>query len=296
MKHTFIFLLCSLLVLLSTGPAYAGRKETKNLELATFNIRYGTPKDTGVRSWDARRSSCIACVRDNDFDVVGFQEVLAHQQEDLKRLLPEYEFEFVGRNDGTSGEAVGIGYKKDRVKALESGRFWLSPTPDTPSNSVEWGGPQRNRVAVWIKFEDLKTGKKFYYLSTHMEVGREQAGVRSHSADLVISREMEINREGLPFFVVGDLNPAGQTEEMLLKFRAHFQDTFHLADKLGCRFGPVGTYNGFNPDADLSSEGKKGDYIFGKGKFRLYRYEALTDKYDGQYPSDHLAVSVTVRL
>lgn len=283
-------------LLSSLTSAAAGPAKGRDINLATFNIRYLTPKDTGVRNWETRKRSCVACIRDESFDIVGLQEVCEQQQQDLRDMMPEYEFEFVGRDDGINGEAVGIAYRKDRFKALESGRFWLSPTPDTPSNAQAWGGPERHRVAIWIKFEDMKTGKRFYYLSTHLEVGRQHAGVRAESARLIIAKEKEINTEKLPFFMVGDLNPSGQTEEMLLKFRRYFADSFHRAYDAGTLHGPAGTYNGFNPDADLSSHNKKGDYIFGKGAYELKRYEAVTKKYDGQYPSDHLAVVIRVRL
>lgn len=283
-------------VLFAASIAAAGPKSKKELNLATFNVRYQTPKDTGVRNWDARKSACVACIRDERFDVVGLQEVREQQQQDLREMMPEYAFEFVGRDNGTKGEAVGIAYRKDRLKALESGRFWLSPTPETPSNAMAWGGPERHRVAIWIKFEDLKTKKRFYYLSTHLEVNGQNKNVRSESASLIISKEQEINKEGLPFFVVGDLNPTNQEEEVLVKLRGYFIDSYHKASDDGTRYGPTGTYNGFNPDADLSSPNKKGDYIFGKGKYTLNRYEAVTKKYDGQYPSDHLAVVVNIIL
>ena len=296
MKNILKLLFSIMIILMPAVNSHAGKNRSKDLNLATFNIRYGTPKDTGVRSWDARKQACAACIRENEFDIVGIQEALEHQQQDLRDMLPEYEFEFAGRNDGVNGEACGIGYRKDRFKALESGKFWLSPTPETPSNAKIWGGPERHRIAIWIKFKDLRTGKKFYYLSTHLEVGRDHANVRSESASLIIRKEQEINKEGLPFFVVGDLNPAGQTEEMLLKLRDYFKDSYYLAEQANTLYGPVGTYNGFNPDADLSSPGKKGDYIFGKGRYKFRKYEALTKKYNGQYPSDHLAVQISVKF
>lgn len=292
MKKILLFMT----VIFAATIAAAGPKDSKELNLATFNVRYQTPKDTGVRNWEARKSACVSCIRDEKFDVVGLQEVREQQQKDLKEMMPEYGFEFVGRDDGIKGEAVGIAYRKDRLKALECGRFWLSPTPEIPGNATAWGGPERHRVAIWIKFEDLKTGKRFYYLSTHLEVGSQHMNVRSESASLIIRKEKEINTEGLPFFVVGDLNPTRQTESVLLKLRRYFNDSFHMAYDDGILYGPAGTYNGFNPDADLSSHNKKGDYIFGKGEYDLKRYEAVTKKYDGQYPSDHLAVVIKVLL
>lgn len=265
------------------------------LNIATFNIRYGTPKDTADRNWDARKHACVSCITDHGFDVVGIQEALAAQQEDLRNMLPDYAFGFVGRDDGINGEAVGIGYRKDRFELIESGHFWLSPTPDTPSNAQEWGGPTRHRVAKWMKLKDLKTGKAFIYMTTHLEVGGQNANVRAESANLIVNREKEINPDGLPFFLSGDLNPANQEEAMLIRFRSIYDDSYHKAEAIGKRYGPTGTYNGFRQDADMEKAGK-GDYIFCKGDYELLDYTTVTTKYDGRYPSDHLAVMINVIL
>lgn len=274
----------------------AENNKGRSLNLASFNIRYGTPKDTAERNWDARKASCIQLVKDFDFHVTGFQEVLPAQQRDLIEGLADYNFMFVGRDDGVNGEAVGIGYRKDRIAALDSGCFWLSPTPDVPSNSLDWGGITRKRVAVWYKFQDKTNGRKFFYLTTHMEVSSKFMYVREKSADLIMEKEREFNPEGIPFFVVGDLNPISQDEQMLLKLRSAFRDSYYSADSAGVRFGPTGTYNGFRQDADLSSHSKRGDYIFGKGEYQLNSFTAIDAKYEGRYPSDHIPVMISINL
>lgn len=299
MRHSKLLFTAAIgaFVLLS---AACGRGNGQNqLRLATFNIRYGTPKDTAERSWEARREACRASVVENGFDIVGFQEALPRQQEDLRRMLPQYTFMFVGRDNGTDGEAVGIAYRSDRIAAVDSGRFWLSPTPEIPSNSLEWGGLARHRVAAWYILEDRQTGKRLGFLSTHMEVSDKSAdyfNVREKSAKLIISREKEINPEGIPFFVVGDMNPLSQEEPMLLKMRETFEDTYHSADSLGLRTGPTGTFNGFNPDAEMDTHSKRGDYIFGKGAYSLLGFRTIDTRYEGQYPSDHIPVMIIITL
>ena len=64
----------------------------------------------------------------------------------------------------------------------------------------------------------------------------------------------------------------------------------------GVREGPVGSFNGFNPDVNLETQSRRGDYIFYKGDVKLDRYKCIDDKFDGQYPSDHLPVMVDVQL
>lgn len=74
-------------------------------------------------------------VRFYDVDVLGTQEVLHNQLEDLKQRLPEYGVVGVGREDGKEkGEYSALWYKKNRFDLLDSGYFWLSETPEVQVN------------------------------------------------------------------------------------------------------------------------------------------------------------------
>ena len=67
-------------------------------------------------------------------DIFGTQEVLVDQLLDLKKRLDGYDYIGVGRDDGKEmGEYAAIFYKKDQLRLLDSGNFWLSPTPEYAS-------------------------------------------------------------------------------------------------------------------------------------------------------------------
>ena len=201
----------------SGNPVDPPEQETgPTVRIASFNIRFATDSDTGVRAWSARKEACTKVVQQYNFGVWGLQEVLSSQQTDLKALLPQYDFYFVGRDDGTAGEAVGIAWLKSKYECLDKGRFWLSPTPDVPSGSEAWGGISRHRVAVWARFREMSSGKNFYIFSTHLEVGEDYTDVRLKSAELVVARENQLNISGLPVFIVGDMNPIAPTEKAML--------------------------------------------------------------------------------
>ena len=269
------------------------------LNLASFNIRLDTTADTDYKDWQARKNNCMTVVREHDFDVFGLQEVLYNQQGDFKQLLPEYAFYFVGRDNGVSGEAVGVGYKKDRFEILEWERFWLSDTPDRASGSLNWGGMSRHRVAAWVKLRDKASGKMFYFLSTHLEVnnnGNSYAGVREKSAQLIISRMNNENPDNLPLFVVGDMNPESDEEAALKAFRAAYKDSFRVADEMGVRKGPKATYQAFDPARDLDkASSHPSDFVFYTSG-ELKSFSALTDKFGGYYPSDHLPVVAVIEI
>lgn len=298
MHKIFTFFICivSLVTCACSKDEHTSGNDATKLKVATFNIRFATSEDTGVRSWTSRKQACKSVIERYAFDVFGLQEVLAVQQEDLRDMLPDYSFKFVGRDDGNSGEAVGIAWRTSVLKCVESGYFWLSPTPDVPSGSKDWGGVDRHRVAAWARFREIASGKEFVFIVTHLEVGEENASVRLKSAELIITREATVNAAGLPSFVVGDMNPIAPTESSMRKFREVFTDAWMAAEDAGVREGPIGSFNGFSPNANLESQSKRGDYIFYKGNVTLRKYKCIDDKFNGQYPSDHVPVMVQVEI
>src|SRR5688500_5179790 len=96
------------------------------LRVMAFNIRYDNPGD-GPNNWKHRRDAVAKLIKERELDVAGLQEVMAHQLDDLKERLPDYEFLGVGRDDGKrQGEFSPLLVKKDSFKIEDSGTFWLS--------------------------------------------------------------------------------------------------------------------------------------------------------------------------
>ena len=141
MKKLIYLLLPSLLFISSC--------KTKPLELnvMTFNIRLDVPSDS-LNSWQYRKDNAAEMVRMNDVDILGMQEVLLNQMNDLKERLPQYTAIGVGREDGADkGEFSPIFYKKDRFSSIESGTFGVSETPEV-AGSKGWDASYI-RVATW---------------------------------------------------------------------------------------------------------------------------------------------------
>ncbi len=64
--------------------------------------------------------------------MAGLLEALNRQVPVLAGLLPEYDWIGAGRDDGREeGEFMPLFYRRDRLRVIRQGTFWLSPTPDS---------------------------------------------------------------------------------------------------------------------------------------------------------------------
>ena len=90
------------------------------MNVMSFNIRYDNPEDS-LNNWQYRKDRAANAIRFYDADIVGTQEVLHNQLQDLQQRLPEYGVIGVGREDGKEkGEYSALWYKKERFEVLDS--------------------------------------------------------------------------------------------------------------------------------------------------------------------------------
>lgn len=221
---------------------------------ATFNIRYDNPDDS-LNNWKFRKDRVCRFIKDRKLDVVGMQEVLHNQFEDLKAGLPEYEGIGVGRDDGqTAGEYAAIFYRKDKYDVLDSNTFWLSETPDSVGK-MGWDAVCV-RIATWAELKDKATGKIFMAVNTHFDhIGTE---ARRQSALLIIRKIKEIVGDQ-PAIVTGDFNVDDQSEAYQTITTNEFvmKDAYKIADKVT---GVNYTFHDFARIAPAECE--KIDFIF----------------------------------
>ena len=122
------------------GPAGPlGRPEPAGvLRVMTFNIRYGSAPD-GPDAWPNRRAALFALVGERAPSILGVQEALRFQIDELAARFPHLGAIGVGRDDGAQrGEYAAILFDRRRLAPLASGQLWLSPTPERPG-SLGWG-------------------------------------------------------------------------------------------------------------------------------------------------------------
>lgn len=210
--------------------ALAAAAAKADLKLMSFNIRYYKPGADGDNGWVARRTACLEMIRAESPDVIGFQEPHRPQIDYLKVNLPEYAEVDMGRDAATDiekkpdgGEHLMIMYRRSKYILLDSGFFWISPTPECPSRG--WDAMCR-RVTVWVQLKDRKTGKEFFYFDTHFDHIGKQA--RAESARMMVARMKRIAGEKAAVFLSGDLNTT-YDNALLDPLKAWMQSARHAA-------------------------------------------------------------------
>lgn len=250
------------------------------MAVATFNIRYDNPDDP-VR-WERRKEKVVSSVA--YMDILGFQEALVNQVEDLAAGLSGHDHYGVGRDDGGSGgEHCPVFWRRSRFDLLHAETRWLSATPDVPG-SVGWDAALP-RVATVVLLHDRKTGKVIRVVNTHFSHIGEEA--RALSARMLA---LQFASSGADVdLLLGDLNAEPDSPPMEILLGAGLGDAHDVADKR-CR-RDIGTFTGFRTDGLRGAP--RIDHILVRGATVPW-YCTEEQIMDGFYISDHLPVYIAL--
>ncbi len=274
-----------LLVCLLIAPAAAAAQAP--LRVLTFNIRYGTAND-GAHAWPNRRPAVIATIRDYTPHLLGLQEALRFQLDEIRAGVPRYREIGVGRDDGMAkGEYSALLVDTTRFAVLTSGTFWYSDTPDVPG-SKHWGN-NITRITTWARVMDRATGDTLRVYNLHWD--HESQPSRERSAQMLLER---LTRDGSPtdgVIVMGDFNSDEQNpafRALTAGAAAPLRDTFRAMHPNAVA---VGTFNSFRGDSTL---GKIDAILVNQ---RLVPMGAGIDRrrFGELWASDHFAVWAAVR-
>ena len=290
MKKICLLLLPLLAAACGQGGRQASVQADEPVRVMTFNIRYDNPADS-LDNWAYRKDRAAKAIRFYDADIVGTQEVLHNQLEDLRQRLPGYEVIGVGREDGKEkGEYSALWYRTDRFTAKESGWFWLSETPEV-AGSKGWDGACE-RIATWAKLQDKLTGQELFVLNTHLDhVGVE---ARREGVKLVLDKVQELGGD-LPVIVTGDFN--ADPESGVIKQVTDTADPEHLTDArtvAALVYGPDWTFHDFGRVP--MDQRQRIDYVFVKNGLEVLKYGILAETEGDAFLSDHAPVLVSVKF
>lgn len=253
----------------------------QTLRVMTFNVRMPSPDD-GPNLWEKRRDLFVHTIEQQHPDVFGTQELYKRQGDYVVGKLPQYAWFGEGRRGDDGDEHMGVFYRTDRLRVVESGNFWLSDTPDVPG-SDSWGHPFP-RMVTWALFEVKATHRRFYFYNTHLPYRDGDEDARTRGAKEILARIKALPAD-VPVVLTGDFNttPASQAHTVL---------TSYLADaRLGApeHTGPDATFHNFTGTPD-----RRIDWILTHG-FTALSADTVTTHAGKRYPSDHFPVVAELR-
>ncbi len=259
------------------------------VNIMTFNIRCGSAND-GDNSWVYRKDIVFDTLADHSVDIIGLQEALYFQIQDIKRALPQYKIISVGRDaGGRVGEACPILYRRDRFSVADTGTFWFSNMPWKPG-SRHWGN-KYPRICTWARLTETVTGKSFYVYNLHLD--HQSQSSRQHSMNL-LGKEIAKRKYRDPVIVMGDFNMDTDNSAMASLLG---MGTFCLP--------MVDVWHSLHPDqpgiTTFHAFGKKPagpclDHILIDETVEIVEVAVDARTFGGRYPSDHFPVTAHLQI
>lgn len=272
-----------LAVLAALVAAGCSQKETDELKIISFNIRYNSWNNIdGENGWPYRKDAVVKMIREERPAAIGLQEALIDQLQYLDSCLPEYRRIGVGRDDGKeAGEFMAIYYDTTRLSADMSlcTTLWLSETPWEASKG--WDAACYRTVTCAF-LTDKQSGRSFSYFNTHLDHMGPVA--RAESAKYIA--QLVDESEGFPVVLGGDMNSTIDDTIFNAFYKAGLQAARTMTDSTSNAI----TYNAYGND-----EGKVIDHFFVKG-CEVVSFRTLDGDYGVPYISDHYPIEIVLNF
>lgn len=259
------------------------------ISVMTYNVLCATICGLGEYDpWEERIVHHADIFERHDPDLMALQELSTREQVDqMLDAAPGREAIFF--DDGTAWADATLVYRKARFDVVDSGEYWLSPTPDEPRSTGFSGGIQLTRLVVWALLHDKHTDRELFFASTHFD---NNSPSQEKSAPLVLERTLPFVKTH-PVIFAGDFNstPDSAAYKILTAEITHDSFTFVNAQSIADHWSIV-TNRDPEPEYDL---GMVIDHIFVAGDgvdWSVARWHADLYSYGPmhRYPSDHFPI------
>jgi len=232
------------------------------INIASYNILTEFLNRDSPNSWENRKSLVIKAMNLSRAHIIGLQEVNLIQLKDLREAMAS-QFNFISYVSGIDknvdevlpneiyGELVTIAFDRNRFEMKDSGRIWLSSTPESLSKGWDASRP---RILMYVELLDRQTKKEFVVFNTHYDHFGREALIQSGRLEVTLIKKVAGN---LPWFAVGDFNSFAyskslkaewSSKEWYSEFIAHEDvNDFRDGTSMG-HFGESTTFVGFEND------------------------------------------------
>jgi endonuclease/exonuclease/phosphatase family metal-dependent hydrolase len=286
-----LLLVCGNSIGAETIESSAPRSSTA-LRVMSFNIRNSGARD-GENHWTKRTDLVHSTIRAFDPDLLGLQEVLADQYDNLKQTFPEYTPVGVARDDGArKGEWSMVLYRNSRFEQISAGDFWLSDSPESVG-SQGWDAACV-RICSWAKLRDRATKKEFLFANTHFDHEGEVARINSAlllrarlaklagDAPVILSGDFNCTEESAPYkTIVAPASPEQAEQQQLF-------DSYRLVHPKTTE--SEASFHAFKG----TTAGLRIDWILHSAQLKPTAAEIIQTNTDGRYASDHYPVTAVL--
>lgn len=283
----FILVVTFLTLILFAGCS--GKNEDRNITVMTFNIRYDNPRDS-INAWPNRAGIVCELLKKEKPDLLGLQEALWYQYEEIDSAISGYSSVAKGRDDGKKkGEMNPVFYNINRFDLVRDNTFWLSETPDKPGTKG-WGA-SLPRIVTWVELTDKKTHESLYYFNTHFAHDSDSARIMSAG---ILLKEVKSIAGKNRFIITGDFNmsPESKAYSVLTESsssRSVLKDSYIISHTKP--EGPAYTTNSFRDRPGKS----RIDYIFVRKGMKVLNTSVIVKKEGPVFVSDHWPVKAIIK-
>jgi len=244
------------------------------MRFMSYNLRVDTLVDK-EHTWTNRIPAARHVFLTLAPDVLGIQEGLLHQVQEISSWTGDYIRFGRGRLADSSGESVSIFFRRDRFQCLEGGHFWLSDTPDVPGSATF--GNTIPRMVTWVRLKEMGSQRRTWFVvNTHLDHASEPA--RQKGA-LMIADFVRKAAGDSYVVVTGDFNAVPDSLAVQTMLRTGLVDAVAKAGDAGP------TYHGYRGE-----DGGRIDYVFSDPRLRVTGGGVFRERVDGRFPSDHYPI------
>jgi endonuclease/exonuclease/phosphatase family metal-dependent hydrolase len=219
-------------------------------------------------------------------DLVGLQELIFDLEVDqILAEMPGYAAVYYKGDGGdffAYPDAVVV-YRTDRFDLVESGVYWLSPTPDVPWSMGYSEGQSIPRIVVWVHLHDRDANNKdIYFATTHFD----STHPHQENAAPQMIQTVEPWAAKMPVIQTGDFNSEPRDPAYNILTNGIDGEGFYLdggynnAPTLVTNQDPVPLYDPMNRIDHILTAG--GVWFNGKWTVDLYKFGDVP-----KFPSDH---------
>lgn len=313
-KTRYILKVLSLAIFLvnfQLPQAYAGNPTEERIRVGTYNMwvydardyDFQKKKDYNVfkyRSWENSKDSLFFLINEMQPDVMVMQEGCMETLNEVKKLVAKYcgknykIWYFTSDPQHATKSSNLIIYRADKFNISHRSAFWLSETPDVPSEG--WNEKGHPRTCISALFTSKATGKKFLFMGTHGPLKQE---ANQACGKIYVEKEKMLNPHGNVCILTGDLN-AKLNYPLLDTLKTRWHDAYDV--NTGEKDPVRGTHYGVGGDA---GQPNCYDYIFIRSgsdddyevvAHTVFRNRYLIGGVKKNLPSDHCPVMIDVIL